>query len=317
MIANDGLEYKQCNIHYTSPDTHQISYIGLTTDDPSLNHPPSPFSIRYYTQQNAVPATTSNNITTRLQVDGGANRSLTNNKHLLSKYQQTQTYNIYGVTKDEIALQCTGKGYLPWHSDNGDILYIPCYYSSDAAETIISPTDVVMAHRHLYTGWAHFAHITTGRGHVTFYRLDGTNHTTNSLKMTNGLRYHESSQPSFNSDGTPTSPTDTQHAVVHRLSSQARYELYHQRLGHCGKRKMDVLHRHIQGLQQLKGNAFHLCQSCIYRKQIQRAMKAAHHRVQATTPTDKEIDWFDLYSPVDNIDTLQPREMFHMDFGFP
>jgi hypothetical protein len=46
-------------------------------------------------------------------------------------------------------------------------------------------------------------------------------------------------------------------------------------------------------------------------------MKAAHHRVQATTPTDKEVDWFDLYSPVDNIDTIQHGEMFHMDFGFP
>jgi len=46
-------------------------------------------------------------------------------------------------------------------------------------------------------------------------------------------------------------------------------------------------------------------------------MKAAHHRIQATTPTNEDIDWFDLFSPVDDIDSLQPGEMFHMDFGFP
>jgi len=80
---------------------------------------------------------------------------------------------------------------------------------------------------------------------------------------------------------------------------------------------MDIIHKHIQGLPQLKGNAFHLCQSCIYGKQIRRAMQAAHQRFQGTTTNDEEIDWFDLTSPVENPDALQPGEMFHMDFGFP
>jgi ribosomal protein L16 Arg81 hydroxylase len=55
-------------------------------------------------------------------------------------------YNINGTHKDDIAIQCTGKGYLPWTLENGDMLYIPCYYSPNKAETILSPTDAVFAH---------------------------------------------------------------------------------------------------------------------------------------------------------------------------
>jgi hypothetical protein len=249
----------------------QIAFIGLSTDTPNSDITPSPYSIRYYTQQCAT-IQTDTTILIRLQVDSGANRSLTNKKEYLSRYQSTQTYNIYGVTKDEVALQCTGKGYLPWQSENGDILYVPCYYSPAAAETIISPTDVVLSHKHLYSGWAQFAHITSGRGHVTFYRIEGTNHTTYPLNMLNGLWYHEAphiyrTSPTQISSTTP-STTSTEHAIIHRLSNQAQYELFHQRSCHCGKRKMDILHKHIQGLQPLKGNAFHLCQSCIYGKQV-------------------------------------------------
>jgi hypothetical protein len=273
------------------------AYIGLTTDTPNNDTPPSPYSIRYYTQHH-IPMSANTTIQIRLQVDGGANRSLTNKKEYLSRYQPTQTYNIYGVTKDEIALQCTGKGYLPWPSDNGDILYIPCYYSPNAAETIISPTDVVMSHRHLYTGWAQFAHINTGRGHVTFYRLEGTNHTNYSLTMANGLWYHQAPQlqsnPPSHHETSPSLPTE--HAIVHRLTNQARYELFHQCCCHSGKRKMDILHKHIQGLQPLKGNAFHLCQS---------------------DPNIPPLDWLDLVSPVEDAATLQAGEMYHMDFGFP
>jgi hypothetical protein len=86
----------------------QIAFIGLTTDNPNSDITPSPYSIRYYTQQYA-PMQTDTTIQIRLQVDGGANRSLTNKQEYLSRYQSTQTYNIYGVTKDEVALQCTGK----------------------------------------------------------------------------------------------------------------------------------------------------------------------------------------------------------------
>jgi hypothetical protein len=55
----------------------QIAFIGLTTDNPNSDITPSPYSIRYYTQQ-CAPIQTGTTIHIRLQVDGGANRSLTN-----------------------------------------------------------------------------------------------------------------------------------------------------------------------------------------------------------------------------------------------
>jgi hypothetical protein len=87
---------------------------------------------------------------------------------LLSRYQPTETYAIYGVNKDEVALTCTGHGYIPWVAENGYTFYVPCYYSPDAAETIMSPTDVVMSHPHLYAAWGQFAHIPTRHGHIMF-----------------------------------------------------------------------------------------------------------------------------------------------------
>ena len=312
-ITKEGATYLQCEVAATTiPDMQHLAHIGLTSDTIHADIQPSPYSIRYYTHKHTSP---DNTIMAHVQVDSGANRSITNTKDLLSRYESTtQAYNIYGVGKDEVAVQCTGKGFLPWQSENGDILYIPCYYSEQAADTIISPTDVVLSHKHLYSGWAQFAHVNTGRGHITFYRIDGTNHTSYPLHMDNGLWFHDNIFPTPNNTS-----TSTEHAVIHRLTNQARYELFHQRCCHCGKRKLDILHKHIQGIKPLKGNAFHLCQSCIYGKQVRRAMTAAHHRLTATTdhPESPPTDWLDLISPVDNADSLHPGDMFHMDFGFP
>jgi hypothetical protein len=189
-IANDGVHYRQSNLILTRPGTLQCTTMELTTDNETMSTvTQSPYLIRYYTSNTtyASPSMeTGQQILIRVQIDGGANRSLTNNKDLLSRYQATSTYNIYGVSKEEIALQCIGKGYLPWPSDNGDVLYIPYYYSPNAAETIILPTDVVLSHKQIYTGWAQFTHIDTGRGNITFYRTEGVHHTTNLLKMING-----------------------------------------------------------------------------------------------------------------------------------
>ena len=99
----------------------------------------------------------------------------------------TQVYNIYGVEKEAVVVQCTGKGFLPWQSKNGDLLCIPCYYSEQAADSIISPTNVVLSHIQLYSEWAQFAHVNTGWGHITFYRIYGTNHTSYPLRMDYGF----------------------------------------------------------------------------------------------------------------------------------
>ena len=67
---------------------------------------------------------------TAKQNDGGANRSITNLKHLLTDFITIPLYRISGVKDKEIAVQCTGFGYIPLSSDNGERILVPCYYLS-------------------------------------------------------------------------------------------------------------------------------------------------------------------------------------------
>jgi hypothetical protein len=51
---------------------------------------------------------------------------------------------------------------MHWERVHPNIIYVATLCSPITAEPIISPTDVVMSHFHLFHGWAHFAHYTTG-----------------------------------------------------------------------------------------------------------------------------------------------------------
>ena len=62
--------------------------------------------------------------TVPMQNDGGANRSCTNNKKLLIDFKEIEPYPIQGVEENTVAIHCTGVGYLPWHSDNGETILI-------------------------------------------------------------------------------------------------------------------------------------------------------------------------------------------------
>lgn len=51
--------------------------------------------------------------TVRVHVDGGANRSITNDSGHLLSYRNIKKYPMAGVAAGEAALMCTGVGYLP------------------------------------------------------------------------------------------------------------------------------------------------------------------------------------------------------------
>jgi len=90
---------------------------------------------------------------------------------------------MMGVNQQEVALTCTGKGYLPWQEETGDILLVPCFYSPAAADTIISPTDVVLSYPNIHMAFSHYGNCTTGTGSVTFYCTQGTTHAVYPLVM--------------------------------------------------------------------------------------------------------------------------------------
>ena len=45
------------------------------------------------------------------------------------------------------------RGYIPWYSEDDNMILIPCYYCREVKETIISPTDIVQYHIDKYSGW--------------------------------------------------------------------------------------------------------------------------------------------------------------------
>jgi hypothetical protein len=57
----------------------------------------------------------------RVHVDGGANRSLTNNKSQLLHFKNIKKYPMAGVSSDGPVLVCTSVGYLPWQADTGKL----------------------------------------------------------------------------------------------------------------------------------------------------------------------------------------------------
>ena len=81
------------------------------------------------------------NICTKfMQNDTGVNRSVTNNMNLLHNYKPIDPYSIGGVKADDVAIVCTGFGFLHWQSKEGRVLHIKSLYCKDVDGTIISPT---------------------------------------------------------------------------------------------------------------------------------------------------------------------------------
>lgn len=100
----------------------------------------------------------------RVHIDGGANRSITNDISLLSNFKNIKRYSMQGVAANEPALYCAGIGLLPWKADNGDVIFVKCYYSEAAADTIISPTEVVINYITALNAWGQYSNIDTGEG---------------------------------------------------------------------------------------------------------------------------------------------------------
>jgi hypothetical protein len=132
----------------------------------------------------------------RIHVDGGANRSITNNITILNQFKQIKKYAMNGINSDSPALYCTGQGLLPWKAPNSKTLFINCYYSTYAMDTIISPTDIVITELTDFNDWTQHSNIDTGRGYIKFHRREKAEPLTYPLYATNGLWYTDTHAPS-------------------------------------------------------------------------------------------------------------------------
>jgi hypothetical protein len=194
-LKHDGTSYT--NIYYYTnlePDSsippHHTPYTIQQCNSPSdeANHynPTLPCnSVRYYT--NLPHATQEPNQHLLVQVDGGANRSITNAKEHLVAFRSILEYPIFGIEADR-PITCTGQGCLPWTSSAGDVIYVAMLYCPKApSEPIISPNNIYLSHHPLFSSWVHFAHTKSGHGNLTLLCTEGTQHPIFELEMHNGL----------------------------------------------------------------------------------------------------------------------------------
>ena len=265
--------------------------------------------------QHAWSITNSNatNIRVRVHVDGGANRSITNDKTQLIRFKNIKKYPMSGVAAGEAALVCTGLGYFPWQADNGEIVLVKCYFSNQAADTIISPTDIVINNLSDFMAWSQYSNIETGKGYLQFYRKTAKPPLTFSLSSANGLWYYTNKNDT-DDYATWISRTHHETPIVRKLSKSAEHLLGHLRYGCAGKRCLAGIHHHVDNQPQLHMPDFFWCPTCFVTSDEQQFPNDPN-KYKSHQPSDLYDDWFD--GPTEDPDhQLSPGQCFHVDFGF-
>jgi dUTP pyrophosphatase len=231
------------------------------------------------------------------QNDGGANRSVTSSKDLLLHFETITNYGINGVKEGEAAIICTGRGFLPWRANSGEIILIRCLYCAEASGTILSPSDINSQYSDRYSGWTMTTDHDSKTGIFKLLSRDGINHLEFTSYSENNLWFHyldQVTEKEYNHFG------NTAKAIVKTLSASASYELWHNRLGHPGERIMSEIHKHVSGVPKLKRNKFYSCSSCLSAKF--RKKHIGPHKTLTKVPTDKK--------------PCEIGQHLHADFGF-
>jgi hypothetical protein len=163
--------------------------------------------------------TTHTHPTLPLHIDGGANRSITNDSTLLLHMQHIRPYYMSSARQAD-SIKCMALGYLPWQAPNGRIILVECYFSKQATDTIISLSDVVLTHNMAFTSWTQHANMTNGTGHILFTGKADTLQFP--LQERNGLWYYEYDDYNFYQD-----PSMSSKPIINRLTTTGTYELLH------------------------------------------------------------------------------------------
>ena len=268
----------------------------------------------------------------RLHLDSGANMSLTNDETKLINFRYIKRHAIAGVADGSPALYATGVGYLPWRSEDNKTLLVKCFYSHQAAETVISPNDVVLNHISDYSGWTQHGNVDDGQGYIAFHHRNSNNTTKFHLTEHNGLWYNHV----LGFTDTPTcrlleDPAFESTATMRRMTPLATFALLHDRTGHPNDDTTKELWKHLEDCPKVKRNPFWKCPSCMKDKAKHRPFNQVAGGNEPITKTNRmqpddtkepppigpQTDTNDPYDELLPEDTdLQPGQMFQMDFGF-
>ena len=201
----------------------------------------------------------------------GANRNVTDNKNILLNYTDITPYPIGGVKADDIAITCTGKGCIPWTSQEGNCIMVETLYCNKVAGTLITPTAVTKQHSDIYQGYNISVNIDSCTGTLQFLHRDGISHHTFTMTMVNNIWFHDYTHTP------PCKKTTATTASISRLNDACYSALWHGRLGCPGESITANVHKHVKGIdRKLKRNPFWRCPSSLPNKMHKQPHKDQH-----------------------------------------
>ncbi len=164
----------------------------------------------------------------KLQCDGGANRSVTNDESLLHVSWDISPYSIGGIGT---GITCTKKGLFHLICDDESILPVEMFYSAEATETVISPTDIVFSNSDKYDSWWQLNNCAKGNGGLRFYHTNELFQCNVRLSMHNKLWFIEQDIITTRNRNRINTFSDD---FVHSVSGTTLHNLWHHRLFHAG-----------------------------------------------------------------------------------
>ena len=128
------------------------------------------------------------------QSDTGANRHLTNMKHVIKEYQPVPPFSI-GTIEEHSSITVTGKGYTSIQTTDPDNpLIYETLHSPKASGSAFSPEKYAADNKSTIDSWCQYGHVTNKMGAMRFFKQDKVI-TTIPLYRRNGLWCMKISKP--------------------------------------------------------------------------------------------------------------------------
>ena len=251
------------------------------------------------------------------QTDSGANACVTRYLELLEDVVWIKPLSVGTASNNNkqggtITMQAVGK--LPLQDENGETIKVACYYSPDVDGTLVSLQAIAMEHSNRFFGWIHYCNTDKSTGYIRFINRENQQAFNIGIWCENNLWFH-----SVGNGKMIKTIKENSNMKICRLNNAASYELWHQRLGHCGHNTLVKMHQYAEGIPQLKGtNAFYKCPSCMRAKMTKQPYHRDKHRKpksRVEVLTNKDHSQTPIPDDIVMPNAL-PGQHFHMDFGF-
>ena len=144
---------------------------------------------------------------------------------------------------------CTHKGLFHLECTNGSVLAVSMYFTADAKETVISPTDIVLGPGSSFDMWWQVGECRNGTGTLPFSSMDGLHNAEVRLRMKNKLWYVTQGEESMQYR-LRVAVLDS--SIVRRLTVTAVHDLWHHCLGHPGTYVTNRIAKSCDGVPLLR-----------------------------------------------------------------